>query len=152
VWTRSTGTADAALHEDFFIMQVRPTEGRNGTFTDMKKAKQGAAAFSIKLESDPGFQQNPPAPVRIWVWLASAIFLGSLFVVSAVFYVWLYVGQVQNGYRLSKAYEESELLSNVQRKLTIEWSRFRDPQFLEEIGRNQFGLAPPRPAQKVLMR
>ena len=118
----------------------------------MKKAKDSAPTFSIKLESDPGFQQRTPAPVRMWAWLASAIILGAVFVVCAVFYVWLYVQQIQNGYRLSKMYEESELLSTVQRKLTIEWSRFRDPQRLGEIGRNQFSLAPPRPDQKVVMR
>jgi cell division protein FtsL len=118
----------------------------------MKKARESVPVFSIKLESDPGFQQKAPAPVRIWAWLASSILLCAVFVICAVFYVWLYVQQIKNGYRLSKAYEESELLSNVQRKLTIEWSRFRDPQRLEEIGRNQFGLAPPRPDQKVVMR
>jgi hypothetical protein len=118
----------------------------------MRRAKESTPVFSIKLESDPGFPQKVPAPVRIRVWLGAAIFLGAVFVVCAVFYVWLYVEQIQNGYRLSKAYEESELLSSVQRKLTIEWSRFRDPQLLGEIGRNQFNLAPPRPDQKVVMR
>jgi hypothetical protein len=117
----------------------------------MKRARGSVPVFSIKLESDPGFQQKARAPVRIWVWLASSIFLGAVFVVCAIFYVWLYVQQIQNGYRLSKAYEESELLSNVQRKLTIEWSRFRDPQMLGEIGRNQFGLAPPRSDQKLVI-
>jgi len=118
----------------------------------MKTARESVPAFSIKLESDPGFQQKGARSVPIWAWLASATFLCAVFVICAVFYVWLYVEQIRNGYRLSKAYEESELLSNVQRKLTIEWSRFRDPQRLEEIGRNQFGLAPPRPDQKVVMR
>ncbi len=90
--------------------------------------------------------------MRVWTWLASAIILGVVFVASAIFYVWLYVQQIQNGYRLSKIYEESELLSTVQRKLTIEWSRFRDPQRLGEIGQNQFSLAPPKSDQKVVMR
>jgi hypothetical protein len=116
----------------------------------MNRAKENAPIFSMKPASDPGFRQR--APVRIWAWLGSAIFLGVVFVTCAIFYVWLYVQQIQNGYRLSKAYEESELLSTVQRKLTIEWSRFRDPQRLGEIGQNQFGLAPPRPDQKVVMR
>jgi hypothetical protein len=106
----------------------------------------------MKPEGDFRSQQNAPAPVRMWAWLASAVFLGAVFVICAVFYVGLYVQQVQNGYRLSKIYEESELYSTVQRKLTIEWSRFRDPQRLGEIGLNQFGLAPPRPDQKVVMR
>ena len=118
----------------------------------MKRAKANAPIFSMKPASDPGFRQRAPAPVRMWVWLASAIVLGVVLVTCAIFYVWLYVQQIQNGYRLSKTYEENEILSTVHRKLTIEWSRFQDPQRLEEIGRNQFSLAPPRPDQKVVMR
>ncbi|MGO9312128.1 MAG: hypothetical protein ACLQBD_14910 [Syntrophobacteraceae bacterium] len=118
----------------------------------MRRAKENASILSMKPESDFNFQHKHSTPVRMWAWLASAIFLGAVFVTCAVFYVWLYVQQVQNGYRLSKSYEESELYSTVQRKLTIEWSRFRDPQRLGEIGQNQFGLAPPRPDQKVVMR
>src|SRR5271157_1961092 len=118
----------------------------------MKRAKENASILSMKPESDFNLQHEHSAPVRMGVWLASAIFLGALFVTCSVFYVWLYVQQIQNGYRLSKSYEESELYSTVQRKLTIEWSRFRDPQRLGEIGQNQFGLAPPRPDQKVVMR
>jgi len=106
----------------------------------------------MKSEGDFRSRQNDPAPARMWAWLASAVFLGAVFVICAVFYVWLYVQQIQNGYRLSKIYEEVELYSTVQRKLTIEWSRFRDPQRLGEIGANQFGLALPRPDQKVVMR
>jgi cell division protein FtsL len=118
----------------------------------MKRAKEISPIFSMKPASDPGFRQRDPAPVRMRTWLASAILLGVVFVICAIFYVWLYVQQIQNGYRLSKTYEQSELLSTVHRKLTIEWSRFQDPQRLEDIGRNQFSLAPPRPDQKVLMR
>ena len=109
-----------------------------------------SAILSMKPEGD--FRSQDHAPARMWAWLASAVFLGAVFVICAIFYVWLYVQQIQNGYRLSKTYEQSELLSTVHRKLTIEWSRFQDPQRLEDIGRNQFSLAPPRPDQKVLMR
>ncbi|MGO8945636.1 MAG: hypothetical protein ACLQJ7_18430 [Syntrophobacteraceae bacterium] len=118
----------------------------------MNRAIKNAPAFSMKPLRDPGFRQRAPAPVRMWAWLASSIFLGVVFVACAIFYVWLYVQQIQNGYRISKIYEESELLSTVHRKLTIEWSRFQDPQRLGEIGRNQFSLGPPRPDQKVVMR
>jgi hypothetical protein len=109
-----------------------------------------SAILSMKPEGD--FRSQDHAPARMWAWLASAVFLGAVFVICAVFYVWLYVQHVQNGYRLSKIYEEGELHSTVQRKLVIEWSRFQDPQRLGEIGLNQFGLAPPRPDQKVVMR
>jgi hypothetical protein len=106
----------------------------------------------MKSEGDYRTRDKDSTPARVHVWLVSTVFLGAVFVICAVFYVWLYVQQIQNGYRLSKIYEESELYSTVQRKLTIEWTRFRDPQRLGEIGLNQFGLAPPRSDQKVVMR
>ncbi len=97
-------------------------------------------------------QRKISAFAHMWNWLAVVVLLGVFSVGCSVFYVWLYVQQVQNGYRLSKIAEEMELHSTVQRKLKLEWSRFRDPSRLEEIGRNQFGLAPPRPDQKILVR
>lgn len=108
--------------------------------------------LNLKPGSDFTFQEPRSGTSHIGVWLVAATFLGVVFVCCAIFYVWLYVHQVQNGYRLAKIYEENELLSTVQRKLTLEWSRFGDPYRLEEIGRNQFGLAPPRSEQKLLMR
>jgi hypothetical protein len=136
------------------IAPVLVTGGRIGKFDEqhMNRAIKNAPAFSMKPLRDPSFRQRAPAPVRMWAWLASSIFLGVVFVACAIFYVWLYVQQIQNGYRISKTYEESELLSTVHRKLTIEWSRFQDPQRLGEIGQNQFSLGPPRPDQKVVMR
>lgn len=118
----------------------------------MRKVKSSAPVLGIRLESAPGFQHKAPPPARIGLWLASAILLGAVFVVCAVFYVWLYVQHVENGYRLSKMYKQYEVLSTVQRKLTLDWTQFQDPQWLAKIGRDRFGLAPPRPDQKVVMR
>jgi hypothetical protein len=75
--------------------------------------------------------------------------LGIVFVLGALTFVWLYVQQVQNGYRLAGLYEEYEQLVRVQRKLHLEWSRFQDPHHLEELGRREFGLNPPRADQKM---
>ena len=127
-----------------------PLEGYGGFF--IMKAKASAPALAIRLESDPGFSHRAPAPVRIGAWLGSAIVLGVVFVLSAVFYVWLYVQHVENGYKLSKMCQEYSVLSTVQRKLTLDWTQFQDPQWLEEIGRDRLGLAPPGPGQKVVMR
>jgi cell division protein FtsL len=118
----------------------------------MNRATEGASMLSLKPSGDFNFQEKDHTSPHMGVWLSSAVFLGVVFVLCAIFYVWLYVQQVQNGYRLAKIYEENELQSTVQRKLKLEWSRFRDPYRLEEIGRSQFGLAPPRPDQKVMMR
>jgi cell division protein FtsL len=108
--------------------------------------------LSMKPAIDFNSQRKNSASAHIWAWLISAIVLGVISVGCAVFYVRLYVQQVQNGYQLSKLAEENEIHSTVQRKLTLEWSRFRDPVRLEEIGRNQFGMAPPRADQKILVR
>ena len=108
--------------------------------------------LSLKPGSDFRSEEKDRGSLHMGAWLVSAVFLGVVFVFCAIFYVWLYVQQVQNGYRLAKIFEENELHSMVHRKLKLEWSRFRDPYRLEEIGRSQFGLAPPRPDQKVMMR
>ena len=88
----------------------------------------------------------------LWVWLSLAGILGASFVLGAVFYVWIYIQQVQNGYHLAKLREGYDKLLAIQRKLRLEWVRFEDPFKLEEVGRNQFGLNPPKPDQKFLMR
>ncbi len=111
-----------------------------------------ASALVFKPGTDFNVRDKSSASPHIRLWLAASALLGVIFVTCAIFYVWLYVQQVQNGYRLSKIYEENELQSTVQRKLKLEWSRLRDPTRLEEIGRNQFGLAPPRADQKVTIR
>ena len=108
--------------------------------------------LNLKPGSDFNSREQASPSTHIRVWLASSALLGVVFVTCAIFYIWLYVQQVQNGYRLAKIFEENELHSTVQRKLKLEWSRFRDPTRLEEIGRNHFGLAPPRPDQKVTLR
>lgn len=97
-------------------------------------------------------QKEARAKTALGAWLFLTGILGLVFVACSIFYVWLYVRQIQNGYRMAKLHEEQEQLLAVQRKLRLEQSRFLDPFQLEEIGRKQFGLAPPRQDQKVLMR
>ncbi len=96
-------------------------------------------------------QSKTPKAAAMRAWLFVAGFLGVVFVGCSIFYIWLYVKQVQNGYYLSKLVEEYEQLDSVQRKLRLEWSRLQDPFLLEEMGRKQFGLAPPRADKKILM-
>ncbi|HOI96108.1 MAG TPA: cell division protein FtsL [Syntrophobacter fumaroxidans] len=89
--------------------------------------------------------------IEVKLWLASSAFLVLVFVTCAIFYVWLYIQQVQNGYRLARYFQEHDQLITIQRKLRLEWSRFQDPYLLEEMGRKQFGLNPPKPDQKMTM-
>jgi hypothetical protein len=92
-------------------------------------------------------KHSSSAVVRALVLFAGA--LGAAFILGAVFSIWLYVQQVQNGYRLANLQNEYEQLVTVQRKLRLEWSRFQDPHHLEELGQNNFGLNPPRSDQKL---
>lgn len=85
-------------------------------------------------------------------WLAVPAIFGIVLVSASVLYVWLYIQQVQNGYKLAKLSEEQEQLLSLQRKLRLEWSQFENPFRLEDLGRQQFGLTPPKPEQKILMR
>jgi hypothetical protein len=78
--------------------------------------------------------------------------LGASFTIGAIFQVWLYIQQVQNGYRLSKLYVEYEQALTIKRKLRLEWVRFEDPFQLEELGRTHFGLSPPSGDQKMFIR
>ncbi len=95
---------------------------------------------------------TPSASAGLKAWMFLAGVLGCVFMLGAILYIWLYVQQIQNGYRLANLHEEFDQLVTVQRKLYLEWSRFQDPHHLEELGRKEFGLNPPRSDQKVPMR
>jgi hypothetical protein len=82
-------------------------------------------------------------------WLALALFMGGLAVVLSIFFVWLRVQQIQDGYRLAKIEEEYGVLTSVQRKLHLEWNRLQDPYFLEQLAKERFGMNPPRKDQRL---
>jgi hypothetical protein len=85
-------------------------------------------------------------------WLLLAGCFGAFFTIGAIFQVWLYIQQVQNGYQLAKLYVEYEQALAIKRKLRLEWVRFEDPFQLEEMGRTHFGLSPPSGEQKMFIR
>ena len=105
-----------------------------------------------RLKSENDFEEPKPSRWALRTCIALTATLGALFTVSSIFYIWLYIQQIRNGYRLAKLYEQHEQLLAIQRKLRLEWSRFQDPFQMEELGQKQFGLAPPRQDQKILMR
>lgn len=108
-----------------------------------------------RIKSGDDFDVRPKkkgSSASVSKWLLLAGFLGVTFVLCAIFYVWLYIQQVQDGYRLAKYYEENEQLLAIQRKLRLEWTRFQDPSLLEELGRKQFGLSPPKSDRKMILR
>ncbi len=106
--------------------------------------------MSTSSDSQNPKTQREVSSLRGWILLN--IVLGVFFAVASIFYVWLYMRQIQNGYRLAKLYQQQEELLAFERKLRLECCQFQDPFQLEEQGRNQFGLAPPRPDQKVIVR
>jgi cell division protein FtsL len=118
----------------------------------MGRTEKSNLMLNLKSGNDYTVQERKPAAGHVRFWLFTGAILGAVFVVCAIFHVWLYIQQLQNGYRLARICEENELHSTVQRKLRLEWSRFSDPYRLEEIGRNQFGLGPPRPDQKIVLK
>jgi hypothetical protein len=103
----------------------------------------------LKSASDVENTPKHPSTAGLKALVSIAGVLGIVFVLGAILYVWVYVQQVQNGYRLAGLYEEHEQLIRVQRKLHLEWSRFQDPHHLQELGRKEFGLNPPRADQKM---
>jgi cell division protein FtsL len=91
-------------------------------------------------------------PENLKLWLIWLIVLGVWLIVSATAYVWLQVERVHLGYQLAELQGKQEQSQAVQRKLQLEYNRWREPFHLEELGRQQFGLSPARDDQRVVSR
>ena len=106
----------------------------------------------LKSEKDlPGRMARFPS-IAMAGYTAVTVLLVFTLVMGAIFYVWLYMQQVQNGYRLVKLYEQHEALLAIERKLRLEWCRFQDPNQLEGLGRTRLRLGTPRQDQKLVVR
>jgi cell division protein FtsL len=90
-------------------------------------------------------------PEDLRKWLLFLGLLGVWLIASATLYVWLQVQRVNLGYRLAELHAEQEQLVAVQRKLQLEMQRWHEPFYLEKVGREQFGLAPPRSHQRLVI-
>ena len=109
------------------------------------------AMESFRSSDDFEISQGGASRWVMRISLAFTTMLGLALMGAAVLYVWLYIHRVQNGYKLAKLSEEYEHLTTIQRKLRLEWSQVENPVRLEELGRDQFGLAPPGPAQLLIL-
>ncbi|HOV87259.1 MAG TPA: hypothetical protein PLM79_12915 [Syntrophobacteraceae bacterium] len=107
---------------------------------------------TLKLSPELLSREKADSGTGLWKWLVVVGTLAAVFACGAVFYVWLTIERVQNGYRLARLHDEYEQLLSVQRKLRLEWVRLQDPFHMEEVGRIQLGLVPPRPDQKISLR
>lgn len=102
-----------------------------------------------------GIERAPvktPVSGSVRGWLSLTLFLGVIFTLSSVLYVWLRIQQIHDGYRLAKLQDEYAQLTSVQRKMRLEWNRLQDPYFLEQLARERFGLNPPGKDQRLLLR
>ena len=104
----------------------------------------------MKTGNDFG-QGKRKGGIAVRIGLGMAVVLGISFAVFSMLYIRLYLQQIHSGYRVAELYKQYEKLLSVQRKLKLEWVRFDDPYRLEDVGRKQFGLAPPTPEQKVML-
>jgi cell division protein FtsL len=86
------------------------------------------------------------------IWLMWLVVLGICLIVSATVYVWLQVERVHLGYQLAELQGKQEQYLAVQRKLQLEYNRWREPFHLEELGRQHFNLSPARDNQRVVSR
>ncbi len=86
------------------------------------------------------------------LWLTWLIALGVWLIVSSTVYVWLQVQRVNLGYQLAELQSKQEQYLAVQRKLQLEYNRWREPFHLEELGRQHFSLSAPRDNQRIVSR
>lgn len=88
--------------------------------------------------------------LKLWsIWLFA---LGIWLIAGATVYVWLQVQRVHLGYQLAELQGRQDQHLAVQRKLQLEYNRWREPFHLEELGRQHFGLTPARDNQRVVSR
>jgi hypothetical protein len=97
---------------------------------------------------------DPPATRKegLHFWTMCLLVLGIWLIVGATVYVWLQVERVHLGYQLAELQSRHEEHLSVQRKLQLEYNRWREPFHLEELGRQHFGLGPARDSQRVVSR
>jgi len=92
-----------------------------------------------------------PSWVRLQKWLLLTGLLVATLIFSGVFYVWLQIQQVEHAYEIARLQKEYKELLSVQRKLQLEWVRLHEPAYLERLGRDRLGLAPPTKEQHLLL-
>jgi hypothetical protein len=107
--------------------------------------QDGQAPFEMEDQLD----REPHNSIRSWLFYAGI--LGLVFILSATLNVWLRIQYIQDGYSLARLQADHEQLLAARRKLNLEWTQLRNPGHLEKLGKEKFGLAVPRPHQKILI-
>ena len=83
------------------------------------------------------------------IWLASALTV--FFIMGFFFKTWCGVQCIRTGYEITAALQEQQKLFDMQKNLTIEWSRIKSPQVLGKTANEQFGLTVPLPEQIIVV-
>lgn len=117
-----------------------------------------AAPASRPLFQDPYFQHTLR---RGSEWGLSAhqkkrlakelILLMTALITCSLFYVWSRIKVIEKGYRLGELRQQQSELQETYNNLSLEAATLRSPQRLEQIGRKQFGLIPPREDQVIFL-
>jgi hypothetical protein len=111
--------------------------------------REAFMATNPKKVNDSEVIKKIPQWIKLQKWLVLTGLLGMTLIFFGIFYIWLQNQQVQYGYRIAHLQREHEQLLAIQRKLHLEWVRLHEPSYLEKLGRQQLGLAPPLKGQKL---
>ncbi|MBI1909766.1 MAG: cell division protein FtsL [Deltaproteobacteria bacterium] len=71
--------------------------------------------------------------------------------VCSLFYVWSRIQTLEKGYRLGELRKTHDELKEIYHSLSLEAATLKSPQRLETIGRERFGLVPPRESQLIFL-
>ncbi|MDO8461830.1 MAG: cell division protein FtsL, partial [Deltaproteobacteria bacterium] len=79
------------------------------------------------------------------------ILLMTTLMICSLFYVWSRIKVIEKGYRLGELRQQQMELQETDNNLSLEAATLRSSQRLEQIGRNQFGLALPKEDQVIFL-
>jgi hypothetical protein len=83
------------------------------------------------------------------IWLISVLTV--FFIIVFFFKTWCGVQCIRTGYEITNALQEQQRFLDMQKNLTIEWSRLKSPQVLGKTANEQFGLIVPAPEQIIIV-
>ncbi len=88
-----------------------------------------------------------------WQWLESfsAVGLGILALVCALFYVWQHIWVLRMGYEIERLRETRATLVQEHKALRLELGQLKSLRRVEEIARTRLGMVTPKSGQVVLI-
>lgn len=99
--------------------------------------KQGVGARSVAV------QNKFVKKVTLWIMIATAL---------ALFYIWIRVQVLHEGYELDVIRRESAELSKMAASLEVDIAKLKSPERLEDIAKNSLHMAAPTAEQIVFVK